>query len=105
MEIARHKDHLEISEFDPFLAELLRQVPTSARAEGDPAAEARIFSAPSSVPRDELCSECEGFVEPELADFPDRHRDRRHGSHSTWMDRKDVCSRQSEFPGTHGEAW
>jgi hypothetical protein len=48
MEIARHKDSLEISELDPFLAELLRQVPESAKAEGDPAAEGRIYSDPSA---------------------------------------------------------
>ena len=44
MEIRRRKNQIEISELDPFLAELLRQIPASANTEGAPAAEQRIFS-------------------------------------------------------------
>jgi hypothetical protein len=44
MEICRRKDEIEISELDPFLAELLRQIPPSANPEGVPAAEQRLFS-------------------------------------------------------------
>ena len=33
MEIRRHADVLEISELDPFLAELLRQIPDSTNPE------------------------------------------------------------------------
>ena len=44
MEICRRKNQIEISELDPFLAELLRQIPASANTEGAPAAEQRIFS-------------------------------------------------------------
>ena len=46
MEIRRHADVLEISELDPFLAELLRQIPDSTNPEGAVAAEERLFSAP-----------------------------------------------------------
>ena len=45
MEIRRHADVLEISELDPFLAELLRQVPDSTNPEGAMAAEERLFRA------------------------------------------------------------
>jgi ATP-dependent Clp protease adaptor protein ClpS len=40
------QNQIEISELDPFLAELLRQIPASADTEGAPAAEQRIFSSP-----------------------------------------------------------
>src|SRR6516164_8758401 len=46
MEIRRRKNQIEISELDPFLAELLRQIPASANTEGAPSAEQRIFSPP-----------------------------------------------------------
>ncbi len=34
MEIRRRKNQIEISEIDPFLAELLRQIPASANPDG-----------------------------------------------------------------------
>ena len=52
MEICRRKNEIEISELDPFLAELLRQIPASANTEGAPAAEQRIFSPPDKRKRD-----------------------------------------------------
>ena len=66
MEICRRKDELEISELDPFLAELLRQVPASTRPEGTPAAEERLFSRPASAGETEACAEWKLYVEPEL---------------------------------------
>src|SRR5213075_2579621 len=66
MEIRRRKNQIEISELDPFLAELLRQIPTSANTEGAPAAEQRIFTAPASGKETELCAEWKMYVEPEL---------------------------------------
>ncbi|MEP6808900.1 MAG: DUF2017 family protein [Chthoniobacterales bacterium] len=66
MEIRRHENVLEISELDPFLAELLRQVPDSTNPEGVPAAEERIFSLPSARTEDTLCAEWKLYVEPEL---------------------------------------
>ena len=106
MEIARREDHLEISELDPFLAELLRQVPASARAEGDPAAEARIFSAPSSAPRDELCSEWKAYVKPEL------RRLFQTAIETVALDlaqlngnEKTFANRSLTIPAVHAEAW
>ena len=52
MEICRRKNQIEISELDPFLAELLRQIPASANTEGAPAAEQRIFSLADKRKRD-----------------------------------------------------
>jgi len=106
MEIARREDHLEISELDPFLAELLRQVPASAHAEGDPAAEARIFSAPSSAPRDELCSEWKAYVKPEL------RRLFQTAIETVALDlaqlngnEKTFANRSLTIPAAHAEAW
>ena len=64
MEFRRQKDCLEISELDPFLAELLRQVPESCNVDGVEAAQQRIFSAPAKEA--ELCAEWKVYVEPEL---------------------------------------
>ncbi|MBA2413411.1 MAG: hypothetical protein H0V63_11395, partial [Burkholderiaceae bacterium] len=66
MEIRCHNEVLEISELDPFLAELLRQIPESTRAEGVEAAERRLFSLPADTTETELCAEWKVYVEPEL---------------------------------------
>lgn len=66
MEICRQGDAIEVSELDPFLAELLRQIPESTKAEGAPTAESRIFSAPAAAEEKELCAEWKLYVEPEL---------------------------------------
>ena len=44
MEVFRKHGVLEISEIDPFLAELLRQIPASTNPESVPAAEERLYS-------------------------------------------------------------
>jgi hypothetical protein len=64
MEISRTGDALEISDLDPFLAELLRQIPGSTKFDGAPEAEARLFSRPSVEM--EICAEWKSYVEPEL---------------------------------------
>jgi hypothetical protein len=66
MEIHRHGDVLEISELDPFLAELLRQIPDSTNPEGAAAAEERLFSLPGDPGDKNLCAEWKLYVEPEL---------------------------------------
>ena len=65
MEIRRRKNQIEISEIDPFLAELLRQIPASTSTDGAPAAEQRVFSPPANGEA-ELCAEWKMYVEPEL---------------------------------------
>jgi hypothetical protein len=66
MEICQRKDGIEISELDPFLAELLRQIPASTNPEGMAAAEERLFSPPTSGKETEVCAEWKLYVEPEL---------------------------------------
>lgn len=66
MEIYRREDDLEVSELDPFLAELLRQVPASANPEDVPAARERLFSRPAAASETESCAEWKIYVEPEL---------------------------------------
>ena len=66
MEICWRKNELEISELDPFLAELLRQIPASTSPEGSPAAEQRLFSRPAGKSEKESCAEWKLYVEPEL---------------------------------------
>jgi Domain of unknown function (DUF2017) len=66
MEICRRKDDLEISELDPFLAELLRQIPVSTKPDGAPEAEERLFSPPAGSEEKDLCAEWKLYVQPEL---------------------------------------
>jgi len=66
MEIRRRNDQIELSELDPFLAELLRQIPTSADPSGVPAAEQRLFSPPTTGKQTDMCAEWKMYVEPEL---------------------------------------
>jgi hypothetical protein len=66
MDIRRDGDMLEFSELDPFLAELLRQIPESTNAEGEEAARARLFSLPADKCEEEICAEWKLYVEPEL---------------------------------------
>ena len=66
MEIRRRKAHIELSELDPFLAELLRQIPASADPGGVRAAEQRLFSSPTPRNESEICAEWKTYVEPDL---------------------------------------
>jgi hypothetical protein len=66
MEIRRRNAHIEISELDPFLVELLRQIPASADPAGVAAAEQRLFTSPTARSESEMCAEWKTYVEPEL---------------------------------------
>ncbi len=66
MEFRRDKDCLEISELDPFLAELLRQIPESTSTDGVESAQQRVFSSPAPASEQEICAEWKLYVEPEL---------------------------------------
>ncbi len=66
MEICRRNNEIEISELDPFLAELLRQIPASTDPEGVSAAERRLFSPPADPSETEICAEWKLYVKPEL---------------------------------------
>jgi len=66
MEIRRQGLFFELAELDPFLAELLRQIPESTSTEDSEAAHNRLFSAPAAPPDTQLCDEWKLYVEPEL---------------------------------------
>jgi len=66
MEIRRQGDWIEIAELDPFLAELLRQVPESTNTEEGDVARQRLFSSPAAASEREICAEWKLYVEPEL---------------------------------------
>ena len=66
MEVRRQGDQLEICEIDPFLAELLRQIPESTNTDGAEAARQRLFSAPAQPEERDICAEWKDYVEPEL---------------------------------------
>ncbi len=106
MEICRHDDQLEISELDPFLAELLRQIPASASPEGTPAAQNRLFSPPADSARRELCAEWKVYVEPEL------RRLFRTATETVAIDleqlngsEKPFANRKLRIPTGHADAW
>jgi hypothetical protein len=106
MEICRRKDHIEISELDPFLAELLRQIPASASPDGVPSAEQRLFSPPTNGGETELRAEWKIYVEPEL---------RRLFQTATEMvatdleqlngNEKSLGNRTLRIPAKHADAW
>ena len=106
MEIRRHNDVLEIAELDPFLAELLRQVPDSTDAEGDEAARARLFSLPAEESESEMCAEWKIYVEPEL------QRLFQTANETVAADLKQLNGKGKPFanctlriPKKHAEAW
>src|SRR5205085_6705676 len=106
MDIFRRKDGLEISELDPFLAELLRQIPASTSVENSPAAQKRIFSAPAADHHKEICAEWKVYVEPELQRFF------RSATETVAADLEQLSGNEKTFanrtlfiPAKHADAW
>lgn len=66
MDFRRNGDVLEISELDPFLAELLRQIPASTKCSDTETAHERVYSRPAVESEKEICAEWKLYVEPEL---------------------------------------
>jgi hypothetical protein len=106
MEICRREDELEISELDPFLAELLRQIPSSTNPEGQPAAEERLFSPPAAASEKEVCGEWKLYVRPEL------RRLFQSSTETVAMDlqqlegnEKPFANRTLHIPAGHADAW
>ena len=104
MEICRRNDGLEISELDPFLAELLRQIPESTNTEEAPAAKARLFSVPAA--EDKFCEEWKLYVQPEL------QRLFKSATQTVAADLKQLCGNEKTFanctlriPKEHADAW
>ena len=104
MEICREGETLQIADLDPFLAELLRQIPASTSSEGTPEAQARLFSKPS--PEKEMCAEWKSYVEPEL------RRLFRSATETVAADlaqlngnEKSLRNRTLRIPLEHADAW
>ena len=106
MEICRRKNQIEISELDPFLAELLRQIPASAKTEGAPGAEQRIFSPPANGKELELCAEWKVYVEPELRRlFQTATQTVGADLEQLNGNEKSLASRTLRIPTKHADAW
>src|SRR5207249_5891452 len=106
MEIRRRNDHIELSELDPFLAELLRQIPTSADPGGVPAAEQRIFSSPTNGKETELCAEWKMYVEPELRRLFQSATETVAGDlEQLDGDEKTSANRTLRIAAKHSDAW
>src|SRR5512133_2506536 len=106
MEIRRHKNQIEISELDPFLAELLRQIPASANTEGAPAAEQRVFSLPINGKETELCAEWKMYVEPELRRlFQTANETVGADLEQLNGNEKSLANRTLRIPAKHADAW
>ena len=106
MEICRRNDEIEISELDPFLAELLRQIPASTNPEGVPAAEERIFSPPTNGKETEICAEWKLYVEPELRRlFQTATETVAADLEQLNGNEKKFANRTLRIPSKHADAW
>ena len=106
MEICRRDDVIEISDLDPFLAEILRQIPASADPGGVAAAEERLFSSPAGRSEKEICQEWKLYVEPEL------RRLFRSSTETVAADLKQLSGKEKSFanrklciPAENADAW
>jgi len=106
MEICRHQDQIEISELDPFLAELLRQIPASTNPDGSPTAEDRLFSSPVGQGGGDLGAEWKLYVKPEL------RRLFRSATETVSADLEQLNGKEKPFanrtlriPTEHADAW
>ena len=106
MEIRRSKNQIEISEIDPFLAELLRQIPASTNPDGAFAAEERIFSPPSNGTDTELRAEWKMYVEPELRRlFQTATQTVAADLEQLNGNEKSLANRTLRIPTKHADAW
>ncbi len=106
MEICRNGDAIQISEIDPFLTELLRQIPESTDPSGSEAAEQRVFSPPADRSEREMLDEWKVYVEPEL------RRLFRSATEIVAADLQQLNGKQKPFanstlriPREHSESW
>jgi len=106
MEICRCKGAIEISELDPFLTELLRQIPASTNPDGAPAAEQRLFSSPTIARETELCAEWKTYVEPELRRlFQTATQTVATDLEQLNGNEKSFANRTLRIPAKHSDAW
>lgn len=106
MEIRRRNAHIEISELDPFLIELLRQIPASADPAGVAAAEQRLFSSPTTGNESEMCAEWKTYVEPELRRlFQTATQTVAEDLEQLNGNEKLFANRTLRIPSKHADAW
>ena len=106
MEIRQRNGQIEVSELDPFLAELLRQIPTSGDPGGVPAAEQRLFSPPTTGKETEICAEWKMYVEPELRRiFQTATETVATDLEQLNGDEKTFANRTLRIPSKHADAW
>lgn len=106
MEICRQAGTLEIRELDPFLAELLRQIPESVNAKDSAAAEERLFTAPADASEKEFCAEWKVYVVPELRRlFQSATETVRQDLEQLHCTKKPFANCTLRIPLEHGDAW
>lgn len=106
MEICRRNDYIEISELDPFLAELLRQIPASTDPKGVSPAEQRLFSLPADPNEMEICAEWKLYVKPELRRlFQTATETVAADLEELRGNEKAFANRTLRIPSKHAEAW
>lgn len=106
MEICRRNDGLEISELDPFLAELLRQIPSSTKPDGVRAAEDRLFSRPGDAGQGDSGVEWKLYVEPELRRlFQTATETVAQDLEQLNGNEKPFANRTLRIPAPHADAW
>ena len=106
MEICRQNETLEIRELDPFLAELLRQIPESAQPKDSPAAQERLFSPPAMPEEKVLCAEWKLYVVPELRRlFQSATETVRQDLQQLHCTNKPFANCTLRIPMAHADAW
>ena len=106
MEVSRNNRRLEIREIDPFLAELLRQIPVSTNPDAVPAAEQRLYSAPATPNEKEFCAEWKIYVEPELRRlFQTANETVEEDLRQLAENGKPFANSTLRIPCEHSEAW
>ena len=106
MEICRQNEALEIRELDPFLAELLRQIPESAQPKDSPAAQERLFSPPATPEEKVLCAEWKLYVVPELRRlFQSATETVRQDLQQLRCTNKPFANCTLSIPMAHADAW
>jgi hypothetical protein len=106
MELSAKNGALEMTEIDPFLAELLRQIPGSTKPEGVPAAEKRIYTPPAGADEKELCAEWKLYVEPELRkQFQSATEIVESDLRQLAENDKPFANRTLRIPREHSDAW
>ena len=107
MEVCRKGDGIELREIDPFLAELLRQIPASAETKDSTAAQQRLYSAPAANEEKDLCAEWKMYVEPGLRKLFQSATEIVHDDLTQLASEKSksIANHALRIPLDHADAW